>query len=94
MVAFIAFSLYAGVFMLMAYPQIPDQFGGGQPRVVRLLVEKDAVPALEQLGLRFPSESEVTDFVELLYEGNTQYVLRIEGNQVIKLNKDLVSAIA
>jgi hypothetical protein len=35
---------YIAVFMNVAYPKIPEQFGGGEPRSINLLVKKGMSP--------------------------------------------------
>ena len=42
---------YIGLFGQYFYPTMPEQLGGGRPRMAQILVSGDAVPAVRELGL-------------------------------------------
>jgi hypothetical protein len=67
---------YLKWFALSVYPQIPEQFGGGQPRVVQLQVAKDAAEDVHLLGIPMLKGSPITRRVELLFEGGDFYLVR------------------
>jgi hypothetical protein len=83
---------YAAAFMALLYPQIPEQFGGGRPVEVRLLIRQDSLDGVRQLGLPIATSAGVTEVVPLLYEGSDSYVVRISGRR-IRLNRDLIQGV-
>jgi hypothetical protein len=48
------------LFAQYVYPQIPEQFGGGEPRVVQLQVAKDAAADVQGLGIPMLKASRIT----------------------------------
>jgi hypothetical protein len=68
---------YIGVFGHHFYPTIPEQIGGGRPRLVQLLVAADAAPAARELGLDVSAEAPLSPPLELLWEGEESYVVRL-----------------
>jgi hypothetical protein len=91
----IIFSLafYIAIFMISAYPHIPEQFGGGRPRVVRLLIAKDQVASVAEIGLPIRSGKTRTEEVEMLYEGSDVFVIRLVDDRIIQLRRELVLGI-
>jgi hypothetical protein len=88
---------YIGVFGDHFYPMIPEQIGGGRPRVVQLLVASDAVPAVRELGLDVSAESPLSPPVELLWEGEQSMIVRLpppRERTVVQLSRGLVDGIA
>ena len=47
----VLFLAYIGLFGQYFYPTLPEQLGGGRPRMAQILVSGDAVPAVRELGL-------------------------------------------
>lgn len=86
----VLFLSYVALFMSLAYPQIPEQFGGGRPRKVRLLVVEENQKGLRELGISFSGTGQLSDPVDLLYEGEDQYIFRTTKGNLIRVNKDLV----
>lgn len=87
---------YIGWFGHYLYPAIPEQLGGGQPRVVQLLIASDAIPAARELGLQVAQDAPVTPPIELLWEGDEIYVLHVpspQGQAIVQLASDLVDGI-
>jgi hypothetical protein len=81
---------YTGAFMSLAYSRIPEQYGGGRPREIRLLVAKEDKQGLEELEIAFSGKGQLSDLVTLLYEGEEQYILRSRNGHVVRVKKDLV----
>ena len=67
---------------------------GGEDKV-RLLITSDAVPGARQLGLNFPNwkagenSAELSDEIEVVYEGERMYVLRV-NNKLVHLSKEKI----
>lgn len=91
--SFVIWSIYISVFMNFAYPYLPEQFGGGQPRQVQLLVAKDDLPIAKALGISFQPNALLSDPIQLVYEGDKQYILRTSEDQIVQLDKDSVSGL-
>jgi hypothetical protein len=104
-VAIAAIITYSLAFMLWVFPKLPDQFGGGRPTRVQLLIKKDEVDGVRSLGLLFEDMSQssiapsnkrstitgaVTTPVDLMYEGSEAYVIRLAKNTFIRLDRDIV----
>ena len=83
--------LYAGVFMYLAYPRIPVQFGGGRPQDTRLLLTQEALDGAKELGLPIAGTSRLTDQVKLMYEGSDSYVIRLDNGSIVQLKRNLVA---
>lgn len=87
---------YIGVFGDHFYPMIPEQIGGGRPRVVQLLVAADAVPAVRELGLEVTTEEPVSPPVALLWEGEQSMIVRLpppRERTVVQLSRGLIDGI-
>jgi hypothetical protein len=92
-VAFLAlycFAVYIGVFMALSYPEVPEQFGGGRPSDVRLLIKTDSISGAAELGIPM-SQSGLSCKVALVYEGSDAYVIELPPKRIVRLNKDMVS---
>lgn len=99
-----AIGIYVIAFMILLFPKIPIQFGGGKPASVVLLIKKDEVDGVQALGVPFSEEdqrassavkpsntkSAVTKPLDLMYEGSEFYVIRVDGSTLLRLNRDLV----
>jgi hypothetical protein len=76
------------------YPRVPEQFGGGETRVIRLVMVKDEADAARELGLQIAPASRVTGRVELLFRGHDFYVVRaIDTADVAVLDAKLVAGV-
>jgi hypothetical protein len=87
---------YIGWFGQYLYPVIPEQLGGGQARVVQLLIASEAIPAARELGLQVAQDAPVTPPIKLLWEGDEIYVLHVpspQGQAIVQLASDLVDGI-
>jgi hypothetical protein len=87
---------FIGWFGHHVYPEIPEQLGGGQPRLVQLLIAPGAIPAARELGLQVSPDSPVTPPLELVWEGDDTYVIRLPDPRegaIVQLAGDLVDGL-
>lgn len=82
---------YMVIFMNLSYDQIPEQFRGGRPSGISLLIKEDSIPGARELGVPISINSVVTDRVPLVYEGSDSYVIKLDNGSIVRLNKDTVS---
>jgi hypothetical protein len=75
----VLFLVYVGLFGQYFYPTLPEQLGGGRPRVAQILVSADAVPAIRELGLDVTENAPLSPPVQLLWEGEESYVIRLRS---------------
>src|SRR5215208_5137651 len=75
----VLFLAYIGLFGQYFYPLLPEQLGGGRPRMAQILVSGDAVPAVRELGLDVTEAAPLSAPVELLWEGEESYVIRLRS---------------
>lgn len=93
--------VYLGQFAKYIYPKVPEQFGGGELRKVRILFAKDRADAIKQNSIPTCSSGNVLSNwskpVSLLFEGSEKYLLRLEDKrppiQLYKRNVDVVEPI-
>lgn len=93
---FVLFLLYLGIFGQYFYPSLPEQLGGGRPRNAQLLIAAEAIPAARELGLDVSEESPLSPPVELLWEGEDSYVIRLprpHHRSVVQLARGLVDGV-
>jgi hypothetical protein len=69
--------IYVAIFMTLSYPRIPEQFGGGRPSNIWLLLKEDSLESAKELGIPIPQGSTLTEKLQLMYEGSDAYVLRL-----------------
>ena len=101
MILLFSLYLYIIIFAQDIYPQVPEQFGGGEPRKVRILFAKAQAEALQKNGISTCSSGNVLSNwskpVSLLFEGSEKYLLRLEDKrppiQLYKRNVDVVEPI-
>jgi hypothetical protein len=87
---------YIGLFGQYFYPTMPEQLGGGRPRVAQILVSGDAVPAVRELGLDVTEDAPLSPPVELLWEGEESYVIRLprpHHGAVVQIARGLVGGV-
>jgi hypothetical protein len=81
-------------FSFNLYPLIPEQFGGGQSSKTRFLFLKDEeVRSARCIGLSIPPDSLLSDSVELIFEGDDTYVIRLPNQQTAQIQKKLISGV-
>lgn len=51
---------YTSIFSNKIYPIVPEQFGGGQPKYIKLLVNKDKITEAAQIGIEFQTTNVIT----------------------------------
>ena len=85
--------LYISRFASEIYPNVPEQFGGGRPRTVRFLFDKD-VDGLKALGLKFCNDGQLSDSVKVLYEGESTFVVQPLRAPVLQIDKGAIRAVA
>jgi amino acid transporter len=97
--AMTAVAIFVATFMANLFPMIPDQFGGGRPTKVALLIKHDEVNGVKALGVPLEANqlsgsaqinSYITAPLELMYEGSEAYLIRLSPDALVRLNKDLV----
>jgi hypothetical protein len=101
-------AMYVTVFMLIFFPKIPVQFGGGKPTQVALLIRHDEVDGIRALGLPIekrsaegaprkqgatPGTGSVTTPLDLMYEGSEAYVIRLSDGTLVRINKNAIIAV-
>lgn len=87
--------VYLGLFTQLIYPKIPEQFGGGEPRQVRLLFAKDQADTIKENGIPTCSSGKLKSNwskpVSLLFEGSENYLLGLDNTRPpIQLKKTTV----
>lgn len=86
--------VYLGLFTQEIYPKIPEQFGGGEPRQVRILFVKDQADIIKQNGIPTCSSDKLKSNwskpVSLLFEGSEHYLLRLDKTRYFQLKKTTV----
>lgn len=74
----VLFGLPLWLFSTQILPQIPEEFGGGKPKLVQLLIAQgESMDDVQQLGLSPVPSSRVTLPVQVLFEGDDTYTLGI-----------------
>lgn len=92
----VLFLAYVGLFGQYFYPLLPEQLGGGRPRVAQILVSGAAVPAVRELGLNVTVDAPLSPPVELLWEGEESYVIRLprpHHRAVVQIARGLVDGV-
>jgi hypothetical protein len=85
-----------GLFGQYFYPTMPEQLGGGRPRVAQILVSGDAVPVVRELGLDVTEDAPLSPPIELLWEGEESYVIRLprpHHGAVVQVARGLVAGV-
>ena len=92
----VLFLAYIGLFGQYFYPTIPEQLGGGRPRSAQILISADAVQAVRELGLQITEDAPLSPPVELLWEGEESYVIRLprpHHRAVVQIARGLVDGV-
>lgn len=88
--------LYVELFVRHVYPNVPEQFGGGQPHQVQLLFRPDSVEDVARMHIPIEPGATLSEPVTLLWHGNSGLMVRVmyEGEDyVILLDGSQVTAI-
>jgi hypothetical protein len=83
---------------IVFYERLPEQFGGGRPRLVRFLIDEDASDRAEDLGLQLLPETTLTSPQSLIWESEDVYFVgyRYEDSgrrYIVQISKDIVAAV-
>jgi hypothetical protein len=89
----ILIAYYLIAFARNVYPAIPEQFGGGKPKIVEFLFEQDVVDGLRQQEIAIPESGHWSEPMGVAFENETIYVLRLESGSVIQIDKDVIKAV-
>jgi hypothetical protein len=92
--AFVFFSI--DFFASTIYPVIPEQFGGGRPKQVRIVMSPDRSDVGTALGFGPTTDGPMVRQVDLLWETEQMYVVRDDAqpdSPVIQIDRDAVSAV-
>jgi hypothetical protein len=81
------------LFTSIAYPTIPNQYGGGRPILVRFLIDKDSTEQAEEVGIQMPSSGTLSGPVELLYQGEKTYIIQVDASHAAQLSSDLIKGV-
>jgi hypothetical protein len=79
-------ALFLIIFTLMAFPLIPSQFGGGQPKVIAFIGDENTLQWFGDFGI--PIINKQTDNLCVVYE-NTDVVILALKDRVLELEKKL-----
>jgi hypothetical protein len=92
--ALLTIFVYCAFFMLMIYPSIPEQFGGGRPQKVSILFTDDVTSELGEAHIPLEGKKRRLSVpLELVHEADTVYVIRLPDQRIMRINKDLVSIV-
>jgi hypothetical protein len=87
-------AVYCLIFMTFVYPIIPQQYGGGRPQEVSLLFKDDAMRGIQQLRVPLQRKGQqISAPLALVHETDDIYVVRLRDKRVLRIDKDLVSAV-
>jgi hypothetical protein len=92
----VLFLVYIGLFGQYFYPTLPEQLGGGRPRMAQILVSGDTVPAVRELGLDVTEDAPLSPPVQLLWEEEESYVIRLprpHHRAVVQITRSLVGGV-
>jgi hypothetical protein len=83
---------------IVFYERVPEQFGGGRPRLVRFLIDADASERARDLGMQLVPETTLTGPQSLIWESEDVYFVgyRYEGSgrrYIVQISKDIVTAV-
>lgn len=84
---------YLGLFTNHIYKVIPEQFGGGKAKKARFLFKAETIKGINKLGIDVSPEFALTPTVEVLFEGDKFYLVRIPESRIIRVNKEIIIAI-
>jgi hypothetical protein len=98
--AVLALSTYGLVFLVVLttivssylYPLIPEQFGGGRPRSVHLVLSREGARLAPRLGILPSGSPSVSSKVSLIWEDGDYLAVRTRQREIVQLNKALVLA--
>jgi hypothetical protein len=84
--------LFSALFIQYVYLFVPQQYGGGKPRIVQMAVKDGAAQALNDLAI--PTKRNIIDGrVELIHETSETVAFRLTGGKTIVLARSEIVAI-
>jgi hypothetical protein len=86
------FLIYAAFFGLFAYSEIPQNLGGGHPRLVRILIDSADSTDLQAVGFSFSTQTSISDPVQLLIDSDKEYVFLVADTSA-RVSRELVKAV-
>lgn len=95
-IGMLLFLFYVSLFGMRFYPMLPEQLGGGRPRTAQLLIAADAAATVNRLGIAVTAEDLLSPPVELLWEGENSYVIRLpppRQRAVVQVDHELVEGV-
>lgn len=75
------------------YPRVPEQFGGGRPQTVKILLDKQFETPIGTLGIQFEDEQGLSKPVKVLFDGENTLVIEGPRNEIIQLDKHITKAL-
>jgi hypothetical protein len=87
---------YVDFFAGTIYPIVPQQFGGGSPREVRLVVSNDSKILFGESGLNILETGIVSKPLDLLWETDQTYIVRYADDpdaRILHVSKDSVAGL-
>lgn len=94
---FILLMTYLFAFAELAFPLIPEQFGGGRPRQAHLLFRNEGIDDAQLLGLGVTQLNPLSADVSILWESEEALVINPPGpineDSVMRLDKALISVV-
>lgn len=88
--------IYLDTFASTFYPKTPEQFGGGKPKQVQIVLSPESAALGVALGFGAATDSPIVRRVDLLWESDKVYVVRDlakPDGQIIQIDRDAVSAV-
>ncbi len=88
--------LYIDFFASTFYPITPEQFGGGRPKEVVIVLAPESNPLGTALGFAPVNQGPITRQVDLLWETEQMYVVRdrdLPEAPIVQIDRDAVSAV-
>jgi hypothetical protein len=81
---------FTALYSQEVYPELPDQFGGGHPKQVRLLFSKDGAVGAQQIGVPLQPGSNLSRPLKLILDGDDFYTVVLPNRQTAQIGKDTV----
>lgn len=94
LLALLLLNFYIGIFTKYVYPIVPEQFGGGPPKLVSFVFTDSAKKGAEELGIEFENGNLSKDQY-LLFEGSDSYILSVysPNGSIVRINKNMIQAL-
>lgn len=80
---------YLVLFSGSILPQVPDQYGGTEPKRAVLVFNQEGAQAAKALGITVKGSR--SSPVAIIYQGDTFLALRLDGGAIVQVQRDTVS---